>query len=68
MSTELRQKFVGKIYNRETADEIKALAEEHGWQVLPWPQNTQMISTDEDTLVVLINNDIEMQIVDVKLG
>jgi hypothetical protein len=68
MSTELRQKFVGKIYDRETADEIKALAEENGWQVLPWPQSTQMISTDEDTLVILINNDVEMQIVDVKLG
>ena len=63
----LQQEFKGRKYDQDVADHIKAAADASGWSVLPWPEKINLVSSDENTLVVLLNNDNEMIITDIFL-
>jgi hypothetical protein len=55
-------RFLGKKYS-DVADDIAAICVVEGYQILPWPENIMQPSPDENTLTVLINNDIDEIIV-----
>jgi len=56
------KQFIGMTYSH-AADSIKSIASSKGLTIVPWPDGIGMVSDDEDTLVVIINNDMDQIIV-----
>jgi hypothetical protein len=54
--------FIGKKY-RDVNDQIDALAKSMGLQPVPWPVGIGMVATDDTTLVVSIQDDLNDVIV-----
>jgi len=56
------EKYVGRRYS-EVNEEIKSYAEANGLTAFPWPDGIGGAGADPESLIVIINNDIDQIIV-----
>lgn len=61
-------RFIGKVYDAATADQIADMAKQHGWRILPWPEGVSQVSYEEGCLTIYLNNDIDGIITRFQLG